>query len=441
MHNLAISLRNKGYIVTGSDDEIFEPAISNLKEAGLLPKEMGWFPEKISSELDAVILGMHAQAENPELLKARELGVKIYSFPAYVFEQVKNKKRVVIAGSHGKTSITSMIMHVLQYWNYDFDYLVGSKLEGFDLMVRISETAPVIILEGDEYLSSTLERIPKFLFYKPHIALLTGIAWDHINVFPTFENYVEQFEKFVGSIEAGGALVCNMNDDLIRKISTGAAHLQKIPYQEPDYEVIDNQTFLNSSTGKVPLKIFGRHNMENLEGARKVCELLGLPKAKFYEAMQSFKGAAKRMELVAQSAYSAVYKDFAHSPSKLRATISALKEQYPQRKLVACFELHTYSSLNDTFLGEYKGCMDEADEPIVYFNDHSLKLKKLPGLHPDDIRKSFENDLLSVFTEKNDLIKHLGGSREKSTNFLMMSSGSFDNLDWDVLKRLVHNSN
>lgn len=439
MHNLAISLRNKGYNVSGSDDEIFEPASSNLRKAGLFPKNIGWDPKNITPDLDAVILGMHARADNPELLKAKELGISIYSFPAYVFEQVKDKQRVVVGGSHGKTSITSMIMHVLKYWGYDFDYLVGSKLEGFDLMVRLSESAPVVILEGDEYLASTLEPIPKFLFYKPHIALLTGIAWDHINVFPTFENYVEQFEQFVNSIESGGTFIYYENDEMIKNIAANANHVQKIPYHQPEYEVIDNQTFLKDSTGNIPLKIFGKHNMENLEGAKKVCEQLGLPKAKFYKAMQTFKGAAKRMELVAQNANSALFKDFAHSPSKLKATITALKEQYPSRKLVACFELHTYSSLNGNFLREYKGCMDLADAPLVYFNDHALEIKKLPTLNPEEIQQSFDNNKLNIFTKTTDLLDYLNNSKEKNTNYLMMSSGSFDNLDWDVLKKLVNN--
>lgn len=434
MHNLAISLRRNGHNVTGSDDEIFEPALTLLKNDGILPDTIGWDPSRITENLDAVILGMHAKKDNPELIRAQQLGINIYSFPAFVAEQIQNKTRVVIGGSHGKTTITGMIMHVLKACNINFDYLIGSRIEGFDLTVKITDDAPIIVIEGDEYLSSPLERIPKFHLYKPHIALLTGIAWDHINVFPTFENYVAQFAIFVDTIEPTGQLIYNIEDQYLRQIAQYAdASLEKLPYATPDYVVRDNKTFILQSGKERKLEIFGKHNLQNLEGARNVCNQLGVSDDDFYAAIQSFKGAAKRLEKVAETASSVIYKDFAHSPSKLTATTAALKEQYPKRRLVAVMELHTYSSLSKEFLSEYNGSMSQADVPVVFFNSHALNIKGLPPISAEVVKAAFGQENIVVFTSGADLKQFLAGQNWQETNLLMMSSGNFDGLDLNLL--------
>ncbi|OQX73818.1 MAG: peptidoglycan synthetase [Bacteroidetes bacterium 4484_276] len=440
MHNLAIALKLKGYTVTGSDDEIFDPAKSNLKKHGLLPKEFGWHPEKITNDLDAIILGMHAKNGNPELDRAVELGLKIYSFPEYLYEQSKNKKRAVVAGSHGKTTITSMIMHVLKYHNMDFDYLVGSRIEGFDIMVRLSD-APVIVIEGDEYLTSALDPRPKFLHYKPHIALISGIAWDHINVFPEYSGYLDQFKKFMLSIEKDGSLIYFKGDDeLPALVEECRPNMPKNiePYGTPDYDYKNGKAYLypdkdNHSDGSknspIPLEVFGRHNMTNLNGARKVCLELGLSDAGFYNAIRHFKGAANRLELLAKTENTTVFKDFAHAPSKLKATVNAAKELYEDRQLVAVMELHTYSSLSKQFLYQYKGSMDKADIPVVFFTPHAIALKKLPPITVDDVKKGFENDKLKVFTDASGLEKFLRNISFSNKTLLMMSSGNFGGLD------------
>lgn len=439
MHNLALCLRQKNYNVTGSDDEIFEPALMNLKDAGLLPEAMGWFPEKIHSGLQAVILGMHAKEDNPELLKAKELGIPVYSFPAYTYEQIKEKKRIVIAGSHGKTTITSMVLHVLKSIGKDFDYLVGSRIKGFDLMVKLTNEAKIAVLEGDEYLSSALERIPKFLFYKPHIAIISGIAWDHINVFPTFDEYAHQFRKFIATIEKGGVLIYNNEDDVLKKlVAEFGKDLKKLPYSTPRYDIEQGETTLIFSGKEYPLQIFGKHNLQNLEGARLICNQIGIPNEMFFRAIENFTGAAKRLETVFKNDSSALFKDFAHSPSKLKASVAAVKEQFPDRKLVACMELHTFSSLNPEFLKQYAGCMDEADVPVVYYNQHTLQLKRMADLPPDWVKAAFGRENLLVLTEKDKLVELLQSLNWRGSNLLMMSSGSFDGLDWEMLKTLVN---
>lgn len=430
MHNLAISLRRNGHNVTGSDDEIFEPALTLLKNDGLMPASIGWDANRINTGLDAVILGMHAKKDNPELLKAQELGLEIYSFPAFVAKQIQDKKRVVIGGSHGKTTITGMIMHVLKACNINFDYLIGSRIEGFDLTVKITDDAPIIVIEGDEYLSSPLERIPKFHLYRPHIALLTGIAWDHINVFPTFENYVAQFAIFVDTIVPEGSLIYNLEDPLLRQIALYTdSSILKVPYSTPSYTVRDNKTYINQDGKERKLEIFGKHNLQNLEGARNVCSQLDVSDDDFFAAIQTFKGAAKRLEKVAEGPTSVVYKDFAHSPSKLKATTEAVKEQYSGRKLVAVMELHTYSSLNKDFLSEYNGSMANADVPVVFFNSHALNIKGLPPISVEDVKLEFGQNNLNVFTTANELSEFFSNQNWTSTNLLMMSSGNFDGLD------------
>ena len=425
MHNMALAMKNKGYIVTGSDDEINEPSRSRLQKQGLLPESMGWFPDKLDKSYDAVILGMHARVDNPELIRAQELGLKIFSYPEYMYEQTKDKIRVVVGGSHGKTTITSMILHVLKHAEKDFDYLVGAQLQGFDTMVKLTQEAPIAVFEGDEYLASPIDRRPKFHLYKPHIAIISGIAWDHINVFPTYANYVEQFEKFIHIIEPKGSLVyCTADTEKTE------ASITKMPYNVPENSIENGITYLIQNGKKIPLKIFGDHNLMNLNGARLVCEKLGINAETFYEAIQSFTGAAKRLEPVKQTPDFVFYKDFAHSPSKLKATIEAMKKQYPSRPLIACMELHTFSSLNENFLKEYKGCMRHADDAIVYFNPHTIEHKKLKPITIEQVKESFNDSKLKVFTESKQVTDYLKSVNWKGKNLLMMTSGNFDGVDF-----------
>jgi UDP-N-acetylmuramate: L-alanyl-gamma-D-glutamyl-meso-diaminopimelate ligase len=426
MHNLAIALHKKGYRITGSDDELFEPSRGRLQKLGLLPEQEGWYPEKITTNLDAVILGMHAKGDNPELIRAKELGLPIYSYPEFLYETAKNKKRIVIGGSHGKTTITAMILHVFQHAGIDFDYMVGAQLDGFEVMVRISD-APVMVFEGDEYLTSALDRRPKFHLYRPHIALISGIAWDHINVFPTFENYVEQFRTFINIIEKDGTLVYCAEDEQVCRIAKEArADITKLPYGVTPHRIEDGVTRLTTQKEEIPLLIFGQHNLMNLEGARLVCNSYGIDNETFYDAIRSFSGASNRLELIFKNEKTLVFKDFAHAASKLKATIAAVKRQYPQRPLVACMELHTYSSLSEQFLPQYKNSMEEADTAFVYFNPHAIALKKLPPITPEQVAAGFGTENIQVFTDSDLLWKRLKEIDFSGKNLLMMSSGNFD---------------
>jgi len=423
MHNMALALHQKDFVITGSDDAIFEPSKSRLEEKGLLPAEVGWFPEKIINNLDAIILGMHAMEDNPELAKAKELEIPIYSYPEYIYEQSKNKKRIVIGGSHGKTSITAMILHVLQNLNIDCDYMVGAQLEGFDTMVKLSHSAPIIILEGDEYLSSPIDRRPKFHLYKPHIAVLSGIAWDHINVFPTFEMYIDQFRIFKNMV--ADTLIYCLEDKELCKLTEEKTKCKLIPYSTPIHDINNGITSIEGTK----LLIFGTHNLQNLNAAKLVCNELGVSETDFYEKIATFKGASNRLELVKRTETSAIYKDFAHSPSKLRATSSAIKKQFQDRKLVACMELHTFSSLSEKFLKQYKDCMDEPDTAIVYFNPKAIKHKKLESITKEQVLTAFSRNDLLVFTESKELESYLKLVNWENKNLLMMSSGNFDGLD------------
>ena len=438
MHNLAIALHNKGYLVTGSDDAIFEPSKSRLDKRGILPDELGWFPEKISSVLDAVILGMHAKANNPELLKAQELGIQIFSYPEYLYEQSKNKTRVVIGGSHGKTTITAMILHVMHYHEIEVDYMVGAQLEGFDTMVHLTETNDFMLLEGDEYLSSPIDRRPKFHLYQPNIALLSGIAWDHINVFPTFENYVEQFNIFVSMITKGGILVYNDEDAEVRKVAENAGNpIRKLPYVTPKYKVVTGKTLLETPEGDMPIEVFGAHNLNNLAGAKWVCQNMGVDEDRFYEAIASFKGASKRLEKIAESRTKVAYKDFAHSPSKVAATTKAVKEQYPDRTVVACLELHTYSSLNANFLAEYEGTLDYADVAVVFYSPDAVKIKQLDDVTYDQIATAFNRKDLIIYTNPQDFKAYLFQLNLENSVLLLMSSGNYGGLDFNDIKNLI----
>lgn len=429
MHNLAIALKIKGFEVSGSDDEIFDPAKGRLAKYGILPDDIGWHPERITSDLDAVILGMHAREDNPELLKAKELNLKIYSYPEYLYEQSKDKIRVVVGGSHGKTTITSMIIHVLQHNHIECDYMVGAQLEGFEVMVRLSDTAKMMIIEGDEYLTSPIDRRPKFHVYQPTIGIISGIAWDHINVFPTFENYVQQFEIFAKLIPQDGQLIYCQEDAELRKLGERITTTTCKPYGIHPYYIEDGITYLKTDSQPVPLQIFGKHNLMNINAARLACNALGLSDAQFYEAIATFKGASKRLELVAKNSECAVYKDFAHSPSKLKATINAVREQYPDRKLVACMELHTFSSLTEEFLKQYQHAMDEADTAMVYYSPAAVQHKKLPPISPDMIFNAFKREDLQIYNDSNILIDKLLSMDWHHSVLLLMSSGNFDGIN------------
>jgi len=425
MHNLALAVASKaGYKVTGSDDEIFDPALSHLREAGLLPEKMGWHPERITKDIDAIILGMHAREDNPELVKARELGLKIYSFPEYLYEQTKDKIRIVVGGSHGKTTTTSMILYVLQRLGIEADYMVGAQIEGFERMVRLSDTAKYAVFEGDEYLTSPLDLRSKFLWYHPHIAILTGIAWDHINVFPTFPEYVETFRKFVESVEPDGSFIWYKGDENLRRIAEEMTAIRH-----------DNMTIIpyDAYNGNVEMQVFGRHNMQNLQAAMLACHCIGVAPDDFYREISTFTGASNRLEKICETETNVAYKDFAHSPSKLRATVNAVRERYPEKKLVAAMELHTFSSLMADFLPQYKGCMAEADVAFVYFNPKVLEHKRLTPITKEEVRDAFGTKNVEVFTSSEELqeaiSRQYSAFRGQGVALLMMSSGTFDGID------------
>ncbi len=435
MHNMALALHEKGFTVTGSDDEINEPSRSRLAKAGILPPDIGWFPEKINSNLDAVILGMHAREDNPELKRAKELNLKIYSYPEYIFEATKDKTRIVVGGSHGKTTITAMILHTMHYHGIKTDFMVGAQLDGFNTMVSLTNEAKFAVIEGDEYLASPIDRRPKFHLYKPDIAILSGIAWDHINVFPTFAIYVDQFKKFIELIEPGGSLIYCSEDKVLEEISKKTANpgITKIPYSIPEHGINNGSTYLKTREGDIPLLIFGDHNLMNLNGARLVCNKIGINDKQFYEAIRSFRGAAKRLELVYTTSDFNFYKDFAHSPSKLKATTEAVKKQFPNRHIVACMELHTFSSLNEEFLAQYKDAMNLADEAAVYFNPHTIAHKKLKEITPEQVHQCFNRKDLKVFTKSEEVVNYLREKTWKNSVLLMMSSGNFDGVDFNKL--------
>lgn len=437
MHNMALALHEKGFKVTGSDDEINEPSRSRLKNAGLLPDHIGWFPEKVTGDLNAIILGMHAREDNPELLRAKELGLKIYSYPEYIYEATKDKTRIVVGGSHGKTTITAMILHVMKQMNIETDFLVGAQLEGFKTMVNLSARSKFAVIEGDEYLSSPIDRRPKFHLYKPDIAILSGIAWDHINVFPTFDIYVEQFRKFISLIQTGGTLIYCSNDGVLKEVceTSDNRNIDRIAYSVPSHIIENGTTLLTENDNKVPLMVFGSHNLMNLEAARLACEKVGIERHDFYNCIKTFKGAAKRLELVDKKYNFNFYKDFAHSPSKLKATTDAVKKQFPDRTIVACMELHTFSSLNQEFLDQYRDSMNLADEALVYYNPHTIAHKKLKEISPEQVHAAFNRADLKIFTESAAVISYLKEKDWGNCVLLMMSSGNFDGVDFNGLAK------
>ena len=433
MHDLAIHLAKKGVQVSGSDDEIYDPARSALAAQGLLPEQEGWFPEKITPEVGAIILGMHARADNPELLRAQELGLTIHSYPDFIYQNSRHKQRIVIAGSHGKTTITSIVLHVLSHFNREFDYVIGAQIEALDGRVRLSD-APAIVIEGDEYLSSPIDRTPKILKYHHHIGLISGIAWDHYNVFPTMENYVQQFERFADTTPKGGTLIYCEEDDLADMIGRKErTDVNAIEYRAHPYEVHDGTTYLLTDQGKLPIQLFGQHNMQNLSGAWQICKRIGVTDTQFYEAIPSFRGASRRLELVAKNGSTVVYKDFAHAPSKLQATTQAVKSQFPDRALVACVELHTYSSLNQEFIHQYQDSLKAADIGIIYHNPDVSKHKKLEPLTDELIKEAFNQQDLCIFTDHRKLEIYLQNMTWNNKNLLMMSSGTFGGIDLQML--------
>lgn len=449
MHNLAMALSRKGYEVSGSDDEIFDPSKSRLEKEGILPNKIGWDPSMINSDLDAIILGMHAREDNPELLRAQELGLHIYSYPEFIYNQTKDKKRLVIGGSHGKTTITSMMLHVMDKLNIETDYLVGALLDGFDCMVQLSD-APYIVIEGDEYLSSPIDRRPKFHWYAPHVGCISGIAWDHINVFPTFENYVGQFKTYTDKFEKDGSLIFYEGDEsIIEVVNMLRPDIKALPYRTPDFEVRDGITYVIVDAGfnedgqmtykELELKIFGAHNLQNLICAKMMLTEIGVRDDQFFEAIASFTGAAKRLEKIAENESSVAYKDYAHSPSKLKATVSATKQQFPDRKLIACMELHTFSSLKKEFLPHYKDCMEDADEAIVYFSPEVVAHKKLDLITAEQVKDAFGTRNVTVYTDSDEITAYLRSKEWNDSNLLLMSSGNFHGVDLDAFaKELIH---
>ena len=427
MHNLAIAISKKNdFLVTGSDDEIFEPSYSRLKKNGLLPAEMGWFPERIHSGLSAVIVGMHATIDNPELLRAKELGLKIFSFPEYLYQQTRSKTRIVVGGSHGKTTTTAMILFVLKQLKIDADYMVGAQIEGFDNMVKLSYEARIAVFEGDEYLTSPIDRRPKFHLYKPHIAVLTGIAWDHINVFPTFPVYVEQFKKFTDLMEVQGRLIYFDGDENLNHIVAGLRRdIVPFAYNTPKHEVRNGITYLKTKKAEVPLKIFGEHNLQNMEAARLACRQIGVTDQQFYSVIKDFPGASNRLQKIVETEKAVAFKDFAHSPSKLKATVNAVKSQFPDRQLIACMELHTFSSLTEDFLPQYAACMEQADMAFVYYNPEVIQHKRLKDIEPEQVKKAFGGNNLEVFTDSAALQAKLRSLNYDNTALLFMTSGNF----------------
>jgi UDP-N-acetylmuramate: L-alanyl-gamma-D-glutamyl-meso-diaminopimelate ligase len=439
MHNLALAMHKAGHTVTGSDDFIYEPSKSRLEKAGLLPDQQGWFPEKLNQSIDAIILGMHATLDNPELKRAQELGLKIYSYPEFLFENTKNKTRVVVAGSHGKTTITSMIMHVLKKLNFKFDYLVGAQIEGFETMVELNEENKIAVFEGDEYLASPIDRRPKFHLYQPHFAVISGIAWDHINVFPTYEIYKQQFSMFIEMIPADGAIVYAMHDtELADVINSANFEGKKIDYSLPEYVIENGKTFIIKQNIKFPIEVFGKHNLSNIEAAKNICGLLGIDEEDFYHAITDFKGATRRLEKIFQNDETVVFKDFAHSPSKVKATVEAVKEQFSDYHVIACLELHTFSSLNDGFLNEYQYTLQLADTAMVYYNPITIQQKRLKAISELQVENAFQYNGLEVFTNSKELIEKLKSFSYKKTVLLIMTSGNFDGQDINTIPKMLN---
>ncbi|NPA43017.1 MAG: peptidoglycan synthetase [Chlorobi bacterium] len=429
MHNLALTLHDAGVEVTGSDDVIYDPSKTRLADAGILPPRFGWFPEKITPDLDAVIVGMHARSDNPELLRAKELGIPLYSYPEFLYRHAKDKTRLVVAGSHGKTTVTAMVIHVMTRAGLDTDFMVGSQLRGFQRMIRLTPDAPYMVIEGDEYPTSPLDPRPKFLHYKPHHTVITGIALDHINKFDTFDKYLEQFAAYVRTIEPGGTLVYFEEDPHLPKLATLRDDIRKIPYRTPSYEIIDGIYYLITPYGRVPMKIFGRHNMQNAEGARLLLQAIGVDDRTFYDHIRTFEGAGMRLETLYDDGNTVIIRDFAHAPSKVKASVEAVRERYPDKKLTAVLELHTYSSLNKKFIPHYKGTLEPADEAVVFYSPEAVKIKRLDPIEPEFIRQAFGRPDLKVFTDDREFKRYMENLPKDNNVLLLMSSGHLGGIE------------
>ncbi len=432
MHNLALALHQNGHVVTGSDDEIYDPAKSRLAGAGLIPEQMGWDTGRITADIDMVILGMHAKDDNPELARARELDLRILSFPEFMYEHSRNKQRIVIAGSHGKTTITSMVMHVMKEMGRDFDYMVGAQVQGFDTMVRLSDEAPVIILEGDEYLTSTIDRRPKFLVYKPHICLISGIAWDHINVFPTLREYTRQFELLVRSMPKAGVIVFNDEDRLVKKIVRQNYDKESqylLPYKTPESRIRGGKFEVRMKGIRKEMNVIGKHNLSNIAGAWEVCSQLSVGQPEFLDTISQFRGAANRLEKIYEDESNIIFKDFAHSPSKVMATVEAIRELFGKRNIIACLELHTFSSLNKKFLKQYRKTLKSIRQKVVFVNQHTLKMKKYPPITRAELVEAFDDDAIEYAMSAEDLVNFVRRMKKGKNVLLMMSSGNFADLD------------
>jgi len=430
MHNLALALKKMGMRISGSDDEIYEPAAGKLKSGGI-EANIGWQPEKMDASIDLVVLGMHAKADNPELAKAKSLKLPIVSFPDFIRRWSANQQRIVIGGSHGKSSITALAMHVLNQLNKKFDYLIGAEVEGFSLTVSLSD-APIIIIEGDEYLASKLDPVAKFLKYDHHIGLISGIAWDHKNVFPSFEDYTQQFEQFADKTPKAGSIIYNEKDLLAKKIGEKEREdVRKVPYGVHDAVIKNGVTYLKTKDyGEVKISVFGDHNLENIGAVLALVKLLGIEEKAFYQAVQTFTGAKKRLEIVKQQGNDKLFKDYAHSPSKLEATTTALKKQFADSKVVVAYELHTFSSLNKEFIKEYKNTLSKADEAFIFINPHNIKNSHTDDLTTTEIQEAFNNTELTLFTDKHKLVEAMKKAKTTEKNiFALLSSGNFDGLD------------
>lgn len=444
MHNLAIALQQQGYLVTGSDDKIYEPSQSRLEKYGLLPSEIGWFPEKIHSGLKAVIVGMHARKDNPELIKAIDLGLPVYSYPEFVYQQSQQKQRVVITGSHGKTTITAIILHALKFHNRTFDYWIGDPIDGFDTTVRLTSgtdasVAPIIIIEGDEYASSPIDSRPKFLHYQPHIALISGIAWDHVNTYPTWEEYVDQFESLAEAMPKAGVLIFDESDDMLDVIGQKErADITKIPYTVHPNEILNGQTHLVTKQGRrIAVQIFGDHNMKNIAGAMAVCDRIGITEEQFYDAIPTFKGVPQRLEKIFEKEERVFYHDFAHSPAKVEAVTEALKQQYQDKLLLAVLELYPLSTLNRNFLEQYKGTLDKADIAVLYFDEANIReLANADLINLDDFVKAFDKSDLHVFTNITQLQNYLNQQSRTVEALLFMGSDLVKNLDLNAIAKM-----
>lgn len=432
MHNLAIDLHKNGHTISGSDDQIFEPSFSKLKKYSLMPKNLGWNADFITDEIDLIILGMHAKEDNLELKKALELGLKIQSFPEFVASQITDKKRVAIAGSHGKTSTTAMLMHILKDNNFEFDYLVGSELPGYESMVKLSN-APLIVIEADEYLSSKLDQRPKFLWYKPQLSVITGIAWDHINVFPTFELYKKAFTDFIDSHQADSSIFFYQFDEELSKIINNSTYKCR-PYTEltaknqGQYSIV-----LDNNEEEYYFPFFGNHFLQNASAAIHLAMELGLNQKDIYKALESFPGSAKRLELVWANDQLFIYRDFAHSPSKVMATIKAFSRQFKDYQVFFVFEPHTFSSQQIDFIQHYNKCFEDLNA-YIFMDKKAFALKNKPMLSGPDIENAFgTNSILNSATE---LMKEIRKSSQKSkkTVWVLMSSGNMGGFFQEIKK-------